>query len=169
MFETKGVAPTAKQHGDHVLLLFGKYLFWAFIMAWITLISGGLMLLSAIFIVEYQFIMETSFSLDTGWLFHSETCWLFMFIMELIYMLELCNMSCNFKSWYFGTNTLHYSWFQNKLWVENIFTFCHGGPLYVCISWIDFQNVSASFDLLLQLKDNGVSNAFWNSKVLAKQ
>ena len=35
-------------------------------MAWITLISGGLMLHSVIFIVEYQFIMETSFSHDIG-------------------------------------------------------------------------------------------------------
>ena len=54
--------------------------------------------------------------------------------------------------------TINFSASLNELWVEIFFSLLswwagHGGPLYVCFFWIDFQNVSALCCLyyLLQL------------------
>ena len=83
----KGGGDAKKQHGDHVLSLFVKYLFWAFKTGWISLIFTGYNSDYVIFIVDYKFIMETSFSLDTGKFWHLATCRVFMFIM-MDYMLD---------------------------------------------------------------------------------
>ena len=87
MSEEKGAAlPSSRQHANHVLSLFRKYLFWAFKTGWISLIFTGYNSDYVIFIVDYKFIMETLFSLDTEYFWHLATCRVIMFIMD--YMLD---------------------------------------------------------------------------------
>ena len=63
-----------KQHGHHMLLLFGKTLLFAINKAWIKLSLCGDTSFNVLFIVEYQFCAGTSFSLDTWRNFHTRTC-----------------------------------------------------------------------------------------------
>ena len=151
--------------------MFGKCLFLAFYMAWIYSIFHGVLLQCVLIMLAVEYFMETSLSLVYGNIWKLEH--------DISLCLPTCFICCGYYIAFHGNGLVYVIMTKGQHLIPINFITCHLKTVSKNFSIFRYEeswwylvrftmNIIFKMSdfgallLLLQLKDNGVSNAFWN-------